>query len=608
MEDNNNSNRSFSGKNVSGDKEKFENYIKSKGSTDLGDSIQNLNDVQKTFEEVREVYLEEVREVENELDPKRKENEEAYSFFSPVISREIWKFKESLEKGDSIEEVDIREVAEENATTRSRYASDILNSPISRIVGNYVTIKKLEDSESYDEIDNKIREAGAGSIPELLDFFNKTFELIEDAKKAGTINTRDLKETIDKHNIILSAVAVILEGMGIKNPNFEGQDKKLEKYLSDFTPRGIENNKVEITPNTEIPKSEVIKTTEEKTIEKTINSEKVTEKNSVQNTRTETSNTEVAKRETNQTSTNKERSLESLTILSSNGTKETTAPTTPAASVQSSILSLTPEIKTTTKETNTDNTRTQPQTEKTAAPPNSMDSVRMERSEKPNDLKNSIASSLINSLTGIKVDQSNKGSIEGNATESSGNPIKSTASNIIDQLGLGGLIGEATPNSQNQIGTSDQKNDGNQKKLDPQTTQKESSGLSIDQIKSPVSIKNTLSEKSAQASAIVERSPLKMLIENKDQLSKDKKGEESTMTSESNKKIEPLESNSESVETKPESKVKYETRAKSKSESMEGGKSEIDSQILSSILVVMQEIRDTLNGPIIVTNSENNFG
>ena len=109
-----------------------------------------------------------------------------------------------------------------------------------------------------------------------MSFYRQTEDLVKWQEGAG-MDQKTLKETLDKHNILLNSIGVILKEMGIKNPAFEEAEKNLEKSLSEASPGSVEG--VKETVKSEKESKEISKETlTEKTEAKTLESVKIESK------------------------------------------------------------------------------------------------------------------------------------------------------------------------------------------------------------------------------------------------------------------------------------------------------------------------------------------
>ena len=112
-----------------------------------------------------------------------------------------------------------------------------------------------------------------------MSFYRQTDDLVKEGGGAG-MDQKALKETLDKHNILLNSIGVILKEMGIKNPAFEEAEKNLEKSLSEVSSRSVEGVKETVKSekeSKEISKEILTEKTETKTLESVKTESKITE-------------------------------------------------------------------------------------------------------------------------------------------------------------------------------------------------------------------------------------------------------------------------------------------------------------------------------------------
>ena len=112
-----------------------------------------------------------------------------------------------------------------------------------------------------------------------MSFYRQTDDLVKEGGGAG-MDQKALKETLDKHNILLNSIGVILKEMGIKNPAFEEAEKNLEKSLSEVSSRSVEGVKETVKSekeSKEISKEALTEKTETKTLESVKTESKITE-------------------------------------------------------------------------------------------------------------------------------------------------------------------------------------------------------------------------------------------------------------------------------------------------------------------------------------------
>ena len=237
-----NKGRIFTGKGVSEDEKTMDAFQRSDGTVQEENATSNIKSVGDTFEEVQDLLFEEVSIKEKEIDPERDSKKETYDFFSPVIASDLPKFKERLEKGESIEEVEIKEKAASTAAKITNKVNDLTTRPISEIVSKYVSINDIQFEDAYNTINEKVQTSTGQSLADLMSFYRQTEDLVKGREGAG-MDQKTLKETLDKHNILLNSIGVILKEMGIKNPAFEEAEKNLEKSLSEASPGSVEGVK-----------------------------------------------------------------------------------------------------------------------------------------------------------------------------------------------------------------------------------------------------------------------------------------------------------------------------------------------------------------------------
>ena len=587
-----NKGRVFTGKDVSEYKKTMDVFQKSGGTAPVGNVISNIKSVEDTFKEVRNLLFEEVVIREKEIDPERDTKKEAYDFFSPVITKNLPKFKERLEKGESIEEVEIKEKAASTAAKITNKVNDLTTRPISEIVSKYVSINDIQFEDAYDTINEKVQTATGQSLADLMSFYRQTDDLVKEGGGAG-MDQKALKETLDKHNILLNSIGVILKEMGIKNPAFEEAEKNLEKSLSEVSPGSVEGVK-------ETVKSEK----ESKEISKEALTEK-TETKTLESVKTESKTTETVKAP----ETGAEKPPLVVTTPMS-ATKTETAPPAPAA----------PEIKTESlpiegvgsKETEVKAPKESPKTGVVESKPVVEKTVIItptEAAKSPAEAtKPTVAEApkSIEQVGGAEAPKSieQAGGAETPATEAG--ELVSTPKSLLEQLGLGNLLGFSEPGEAGVTSTGTAPTGS--KETTPGAISK-ASPISIESIKEQKSSMMTqISEKTGIAPK-VESSPLKMSKEMPQPQTK-QSGEQSTSAStpkgeESGSSEIGGEISSSESETKSESTVKS-----IESPNTEGNKgSDVDSgkDTLNAILSVMQEIRETLNGPLIVMGSGNKF-
>ena len=575
-----NKGRIFTGKGVSEDEKTMDAFQRSDGTVQEENATSNIKSVGDTFEEVQDLLFEEVSIKEKEIDPERDSKKETYDFFSPVIASDLPKFKERLEKGESIEEVEIKEKAASTAAKITNKVNDLTTRPISEIVSKYVSINDIQFEDAYNTINEKVQTSTGQSLADLMSFYRQTEDLVKWQEGAG-MDQKTLKETLDKHNILLNSIGVILKEMGIKNPAFEEAEKNLEKSLSEASPGSVEG--VKETVKSEKESKEISKETlTEKTEAKTLESVKI-----------ESKTTETVKAP--------EVVAEKPPLVVTTPTSATKTEVAPPAPVAHEIKTVTLPIEgvglkkaevTAPKESpKIGVVEIKPVVEKTAiiAPTESakspIEAAKLTVTEAPKSIEQ---------VGGEEIPATEAGESE------------STPKSLLEQLGLGNLLdfsgsGEAGITS---TGT-------------PPTGSKETTPGAVSKA-SPISIESIKEQKSSMMSQIsektgiapkVESSPLKMFREIPQPQTK-QSGEQSTSTSTSKGE----ESGSSGIsgeislsgsETKSESSVKS-----TEIPNTEGNKgSDVDSgkDTLNAILSVMQEIRETLNGPLIVMGSGNKF-
>ena len=575
-----NKGRIFTGKGVSEDEKTMDAFQRSDGTVQEENATSNIKSVGDTFEEVQDLLFEEVSIKEKEIDPERDSKKETYDFFSPVIASDLPKFKERLEKGESIEEVEIKEKAASTAAKITNKVNDLTTRPISEIVSKYVSINDIQFEDAYNTINEKVQTSTGQSLADLMSFYRQTEDLVKGREGAG-MDQKTLKETLDKHNILLNSIGVILKEMGIKNPAFEEAEKNLEKSLSEASPGSVEG--VKETVKSEKESKEISKETlTEKTEAKTLESVKI-----------ESKTTETVKAP--------EVVAEKPPLVVTTPTSATKTEVAPPAPVAHEIKTVTLPIEgvglkkaevTAPKESpKIGVVEIKPVVEKTAiiAPTESakspIEAAKLTVTEAPKSIEQ---------VGGEEIPATEAGESE------------STPKSLLEQLGLGNLLdfsgsGEAGITS---TGT-------------PPTGSKETTPGAVSKA-SPISIESIKEQKSSMMSQIsektgiapkVESSPLKMFREIPQPQTK-QSGEQSTSTStskgeESGSSGIGGEISSSGSETKSESSVKS-----TEIPNTEGNKgSDVDSgkDTLNAILSVMQEIRETLNGPLIVMGSGNKF-
>lgn len=573
-----NKDRIFTGKDVSEDKKTMDAFQRSGGTAPVGNAISNIKSVEDTFKEVRNLLFEEVAIKEKEIDPERDTKKEAYDFFSPVIAKDLPKFKERLEKGESIEEVEIKEKAASTAAKITNKVNDLTTRPISEIVSKYVSINDIQFGDAYDTINEKVQTATGQSLADLMSFYRQTEDLVKEGGGAG-MDQKALKETLDKHNILLNSIGVILKEAGIKNPASEEAEKNLEKSLSKVSPGSVEGVK------------ETVKSEKES---REVSKEALTEK-------TETKTLESVKAESKTIETVKAPEVvvgkpPLVVTTPMAASKAETAPSTTAA----------PVIKTESlpiegvglKEARAKTPKESPKTVVVESKPVVEKTAIIAPTEAAKSLIEATKPAVADALKSIE----QVGGAETPATETG--ESGSTPKSLLEQLGLGNLLGFSGSREAGVISTGT-----------PPTGSKETTPGSISKA-SPISIESIKEQKSSMMAQIsektgiapkVESSPLKMSKEIPQPQTK-QSGEQSTSTpkgEESGSSGIGGEISSSESETKSESTVKS-----IESLNTEGNKgSDVDSgkDTLNAILSVMQEIRETLNGPLIVMGSGNKF-
>ena len=575
-----NKGRIFTGKGVSEDEKTMDAFQRSDGTVQEENATSNIKSVGDTFEEVQDLLFEEVSIKEKEIDPERDSKKETYDFFSPVIASDLPKFKERLEKGESIEEVEIKEKAASTAAKITNKVNDLTTRPISEIVSKYVSINDIQFEDAYNTINEKVQTSTGQSLADLMSFYRQTEDLVKWQEGAG-MDQKTLKETLDKHNILLNSIGVILKEMGIKNPAFEEAEKNLEKSLSEASPGSVEGVK------------ETVKSEKES---KEISKETLTEK-------TEAKTLESVKIESKTTETVKAPEVVAekpplVVTTPTSATKTEVAPPAPAA----------PEIKTVTLPIEGVGLKKAEVTAPKESPKIGVVEIKpvVEKTAiiAPTESAKSPIEAAKLTVTEAPKSIEQVGGEEIPATEAG--ESESTPKSLLEQLGLGNLLdfsgsGEAGITS---TGT-------------PPTGSKETTPGAVSKA-SPISIESIKEQKSSMMSQIsektgiapkVESSPLKMFREIPQPQTK-QSGEQSTSTStskgeESGSSGIGGEISSSGSETKSESSVKS-----TEIPNTEGNKgSDVDSgkDTLNAILSVMQEIRETLNGPLIVMGSGNKF-
>jgi len=593
-----NKGRVFSGKDITEDKKTLDRFIASRGTTELGDSAKNIKAVGEVSGEVRKAFIEEVSAAEQKIDPEKASKKEAYDFFSPVIGKEITSFKKKLEEGESIEEVAIKEKAEKVAATRSRYANDILTRPISEIISGHIRIKDLEGADSFEDVSSRVEESGAGTLRSLMDLFLQTEDLVKNP--GPEMNMKMLNDTLSKHNILLNGVALLLKELGIKNPDFNDAEKKFDEALKSFNPKSLEGVKNEIKTETTKEK-ETSSTTTEKTETKTLETLK-SETKTLETLKSETKSIESVGEEAKKTEGSKEPIAIPKEETISIGEKKEPAP---VEAVSSALKS--PEAGEIKTEAGI----------KTEVSKPSMESVGEAKSletpavSAPPSTPSTTASqpASIQKIEGSESTEKTEpasGAVEPVSTEEKGeSAAESPMQGFLDSLGLGGLLSGLKKKSTKESESGEK----TEKKTEGKKIQEVSKEIA--QTTSPVSIESIKqTEQTAKSpsalQAKIESSPLKMSKEIPAPVSKT--SQESVSASQvENEKPESQATGEAGVmsETKTESAVK--STGSSSEKSSEGSKGGSDQEVLASILMVMQEIRETLNGPLIVTSSGNKF-
>lgn len=574
-----NKGRIFTGKGVSEDEKTMDAFQRSDGTVQEENATSNIKSVGDTFEEVQDLLFEEVSIKEKEIDPERDSKKETYDFFSPVIASDLPKFKERLEKGESIEEVEIKEKAASTAAKITNKVNDLTTRPISEIVSKYVSINDIQFEDAYNTINEKVQTSTGQSLADLMSFYRQTEDLVKGREGAG-MDQKTLKETLDKHNILLNSIGVILKEMGIKNPAFEEAEKNLEKSLSEASPGTVEGVK------------ETVKSEKES---KEISKETLTEK-------TEAKTLESVKIESKTTETVKAPEVVAekpplVVTTPTSATKTEVAPPAPAA----------PEIKTVTLPIEGVGLKKAEVTAPKESPKIGVVEIKPVV-EKPAIIAPTEATKSPIEAAKLTVTEAPKsieqvGGEEIPATEAG--ESESTPKSLLEQLGLGNLLGFSEPREAGVTSAGA-----------PPTSSKETTPDIISKA-SPISIESIKDQKSSMMAQIsektgiapkVESSPLKMSKEIPQSQTK-QSGEQSTSTS----TLKGEESGSSGIdgEISSGSETKSESTVKSvESPNTEGNKvSDSDSgkDTLNAILSVMQEIRETLNGPLIVMGSGNKF-
>jgi hypothetical protein len=508
-----NKGRIFTGKGVSEDEKTMDAFQRSDGTVQEENATSNIKSVGDTFEEVQDLLFEEVSIKEKEIDPERDSKKETYDFFSPVIASDLPKFKERLEKGESIEEVEIKEKAASTAAKITNKVNDLTTRPISEIVSKYVSINDIQFEDAYNTINEKVQTSTGQSLADLMSFYRQTDDLVKEGGGAG-MDQKALKETLDKHNILLNSIGVILKEMGIKNPAFEEAEKNLEKSLSEVSPGSVEGVK------------ETVKSEKES---KEISKESLTEK-------TETKTLESVKTESKTTETVKapETGAEKPPLVVTtpmSATKTETAPPAPAAPVIKTeslpiegVGSKETEVKAPKESPKTGVVESKPVVEKTAI------ITPTEAAKSPAEATKPTVAEAPKSIEQV-------GGAETPATETG--ESESTPKSLLEQLGLGNLLGfsgaetpatetgesESTPKSLleqlglgNLLGFSGSGEAGVTSAGTPPTGSKETTPGAISKA-SPISIESIKEQKSSMMTQIsektgiapkVESSPLKM--------------------------------------------------------------------------------------------------
>ena len=583
-----NKGRVFSGKDITEDKKALDKFTASRGTTELGDSAKNIKAVGEVSEEVRKVFIEEVSAAEQKIDPEKTSKKEAYDFFSPVIGKEIISFKKKLEKGESIEEVAIKEKAEKAAATRSRYANDILTRPISEIISGHIRIKDLEEADSFEEVSSRVEESGAGTLRSLMDLFLQTEDLVKNPGPG--MNMKMLNDTLSKHNILLNGVALLLKELGIKNPDFNDAEKKFDEALKSFNPKSLEGVKNEIKTETTKEK-ETSSTTTEKTETKTLETLK-SETKSIESVGEEAKKTEESKEPI---ATPKE---ETISI----GEKKEPAP---VEAVSAALKS--PEAGEIKTEAGIKTEVSKPSVESVGEAKSLETPAVSAQPSTPSTTASQPASiQKIEGSESTEKTESASGAVESVSTEEKGeSAAESPMQGFLDSLGLGGLLSGL----KNKSPKGPESGEKTEKKTEGKKIQEVSKEIS--QTVSPVSIESIKqTEQTAKSpsglQAKIESSPLKMSKEIPAPTSKTSQESVSASQAENEKSESQATGETDKMsETKTESTVK--NTESSSEKSSEGSKGGSDQEVLASILMVMQEIRETLNGPLIVTNSGNKF-
>jgi hypothetical protein len=401
-----------------------------------------------------------------------------------------------------------------------------------------------------------------------MSFYRQTDDLVKEGGGAG-MDQKALKETLDKHNILLNSIGVILKEMGIKNPAFEEAEKNLEKSLSEVSPGSVEGVK------------ETVKSEKES---KEISKESLTEK-------TETKTLESVKTESKTTETVKapETGAEKPPLVVTTPMSATKTETTLTATAA-------PEIKTESR---------------------SIEGVGSKKAEVKTS-KGSPKTGVVESKSAVEKTaiiapiEAAKSSIESTKPTVAETPATgtgesgSTSKSLLEQLGLGNLLGFSEPVEA--VVTSTGTQPTGSKETTPGAISK-ASPISIESIKEQKSSMMTQMSEKVGIAPKVESSPLKMSKEIPQQQTK-QSGEQYTSTStpkgeESGSSRIGGEISSSGSETKSESPVKSienPNTERNKGSDVDSGK-----DTLNAILSVMQEIRETLNGPLIVMGSGNKF-
>lgn len=539
----------FSSKDITEDKNIMQSYVDSGGRTDPGESLKNIAGSQKVSEDVRKMFIDEVTSVEKEIDPNRDDKKEAYDFFSPVIGRSIKSFKEKIEKGESIDEVTIKGKAKDVATKISKYAGDISSKPISDIVYNHIRLKDLENADSYEEVEKKIEDSGVGSMKDLMKFFLDSKDLAD--KPDPGIDSKLLNETLTKHNILLNGVAILLKELGIKNPAFEGAEKNFDDAIKAFNSKSLEG------VNNESPtKASTEKAKEEPVISKT-----------------ETKSLETLKNIDNTSSTG---GMESASVA-------TPQTTTPSISSQSDAKA--PQVQTT--------------------PISIISEARpAENVAAPNKTSVNETPVVQSQPIGIKKEESEKNAPSSTGIEDVASKEPAPAKNyspqelLLRSMGLGGLLDMAGNEDSEKYESSSTGTNPIEK----------SSPISMESIKPDVTkiLGTSQGDAASISSPKMEKTSLKMTKEVQTSQKKETQNIESATEKPSTTQGEASSGDTTNVdETKSGSIVKNnETPA---SENTEEKDTKMDQKVLLSLLSVMQDVRDILSGPLIVTDSKNNF-